>query len=178
MDITIATAGAAAEVIAPCGLMPARQTCSQRQNVPALRSNGVESNVSWTPSTMWTFNTGYSYSSTRVEAPGQPVDGMDALRSAPHSAVASISYDNRHILSASIEARYVSSRFEDDLNTIELDPFTVVGLRINREIGKRVTAHIKVDNLLDEDFEITRSRSGLAERGAPRWVTVGLQTRW
>jgi outer membrane cobalamin receptor len=74
--------------------------------------------------------------------------------------------------------RYVISRFEDDLNTIELDPFTVVGLRINREIGKRVTAHIKVDNLFDENFETMRARSGLAERGAPRWVTVGLRTRW
>jgi outer membrane cobalamin receptor len=106
------------------------------------------------------------------------VNGKDALRSAPHSAVASIAYDNPRILSASIETRYVSSRFEDDLNTIELDPFTVVGLRINREIGKRVTAHIKVDNLFDEKFETMRARSGLAERGAPRWVTVGLRTRW
>jgi outer membrane cobalamin receptor len=178
MDITIATAGTAPEVIAPCGLMPARQTCSQRQNVPALTSNGIESSASWTPSAMWTLNAGYSYSSTRVRAPGQPVNGKDALRSAPHSAVASIAYDNPRILSASIETRYVSSRFEDDLNTIELDPFTVVGLRINREIGKRVTAHIKVDNLFDEKFETMRARSGLAERGAPRWVTVGLRTRW
>jgi outer membrane receptor protein involved in Fe transport len=100
MDITIATAGTAPEVIAPCGLMPARQTCSQRQNVPALTSNGIESSASWTPSAMWTLNAGYSYSSTRVRAPGQPVNGKDALRSAPHSAFASIAFDNPSILSA------------------------------------------------------------------------------
>jgi outer membrane cobalamin receptor len=178
MDITIGTAGNTAEVIPPCGLMPVRQTCSQRQNVPALRSNGLESDLRWHLSTTWSFNAAYSYSSTRVKAPGQPVDGKQALRSAPHSAVAGITFDKPRWLSAAIEARYVSSRFEDDLNTIELDPFTVVGLRINREIGRRVTAHIKVDNLFDEKFEITRTRSGLAERGAPRWVTAGLRTTW
>jgi hypothetical protein len=53
-----------------------------------------------------------------------------------------------------------------------------VGLRINREVGRRITGYIKVDNLFDEKFEITRSRSGLAERGAPRWVTAGLRTTW
>ncbi|HEX6573883.1 MAG TPA: TonB-dependent receptor [Gemmatimonadaceae bacterium] len=178
MDITIATAGSNAEVIPPCGLMPARQTCSQRQNVAGLRSNGVESDLSWRPSPALAFNAGYSYSATRVRAPGQPADGKQALRSAPHSAVAGIVFENPRLFSASVEARYVSSRFEDDLNTIKLDAFTVVGLRVSREIAKRVSAHVKVENLLDEDFEIMRTRAGLAERGAPRWITAGVRTTW
>ena len=177
-DITIRTAGSTAEVIPPCGLMPARQTCSQRQNVPALRSNGLESDFSWRPNNAWRFNGGYTYNSTRVKAPGQPIDGLQALRSAPHSAMAGISFDNPRWFSASVEARHVSSRFEDDLNSIELAPFDVVGLRVNRELGSRVTAHLKVENLLDEKFDVTRTRAGLAELGAPRWVTVGVQTRW
>ena len=178
MDITIGTAGTSAEVIAPCGLMPARQTCSQRRNVDGLRSNGIESDLRWHPLAAWTFNAAYSYSATRVSAPDQPVDGMQALRSPAHTAVAGLSFDKPRWFSAAIETRYVGARFEDDLNTIELDPFTVVGLRLNREIGNRTTVYLKVDNLLDEEFDITRSRSGLAERGSPRWVTVGLRTRW
>lgn len=177
-DITVGTAGSKAEVIAPCGLMPARQTCSQRRNASALRSNGLETDFSFRPNDMWRLNGGYTYNATRVKAPGQPIDGLQALRSAPHSAMVGVSFDNPRWFSAAVEARHVSSRFEDDLNSIELAPFDVVGLRINRELGSRVTAHLKVDNLLDEKFEVTRSRAGLAERGAPRWATVGVQTRW
>jgi outer membrane receptor protein involved in Fe transport len=64
MDVTIGTAGAQAQVIAPCGLMPARQTCAQRQNVPALRSHGLESELEWQPNPTWEVNGGYAYSPT------------------------------------------------------------------------------------------------------------------
>jgi outer membrane cobalamin receptor len=178
MDITIGTAGNAPQVIEPCGLMPARQTCSQRENVHGLRSNGIESDARWHPLPSWSFNAAYSYSATRVSAPGQPADGKEALRSPSHTAVAGASFDKPHWFSLSAEARYVGRRFEDDLNTIELDPFTVVGLRLNRNIGSRTTAHLKHDNLLDKEFDTTRTRAGLAERGSPRWITVGLRTRW
>jgi outer membrane cobalamin receptor len=178
MDITIGTAGNAPQVIEPCGLMPARQTCSQRENVHGLRSNGIESDARWHPLPSWSFNAAYSYSATRVSAPGQPADGKEALRSPSHTAVAGASFDKPHWFSLSAEVRYVGRRFEDDLNTIELDPFTVVGLRLNRNIGSRTTAHIKLDNLLDKEFDTTRTRAGLAERGSPRWITVGLRTRW
>jgi len=178
MDITIATAGSQAQVISPCGLMPARQTCSQRQNVPGLESNGVETELSWQPFTAWTLGAGYSYSSTHTRAPGQPVDGKHALRSSPHSVVSSVAFDNPRWFSAAVEMRYVGKRFEDDLNTIELDDFYLVGLRANRTVGPRLTAMLKVENLLDEQFEISRTRAGLAEQGARRWVTLGLKTTW
>jgi outer membrane cobalamin receptor len=178
MDITIGMAGSTAQVIQPCGLMPARQTCSQRQNVDALKSNGLESELTWRLLPGWRMNAAYGYSSTRVRSPGKPADGKQAIRSPRHTASGSIEFDHPRWFNASIEGRYVSSRFEDDLNSIELSPFTVVGIRVNREIGSRVTAHLKVENLLNRDFEITRAASGLAERGAPRWVTIGLRTSW
>ena len=178
MDITVATAGTQAEVIAPCGLMPSGQTCSQRRNVRSLRSNGLEADLSWNPSKTWRFEGGYSYSNTRVSAPGQPIDELQALRSAPHAAVASVSFDRPRWISASVEGRYVSSRFEDDLNSIKLDEFYLVGLRFNRAFGSRVTAHLKLENLLDEEYEVSRARSGLAEIGPGRWITAGLRTTW
>jgi len=178
MDITIGTAGSQPQAIAPCGLMPAGQTCLQRQNVSSLRSNGLESDVTWRLSPIWRLAAGYSYNSTRVKAPGQPADGKRAIRAAQHSAVSTIAFDRPRWLTASLEARYVGPRFEDDLNEIELDGFYLVGLRVNRELGERVGAYLKIENLLDEEFEITRARSGLAEVGARRWVTLGLRTAW
>jgi outer membrane receptor protein involved in Fe transport len=103
---------------------------------------------------------------------------MKAIRSAGQAATAGISFDKPQWFSAAVEARYAGARFDDDLNTIKLDPFTVVGLRVNREFGNRVTAHLKVENLFDRKFDVSRTKSGLIELGAPRWVTAGLSTRW
>ena len=178
MDVTIGTAGTAATQIAPCGLMPARQTCGQRRNVPGLLSSGVESELEWRPTTTWGFTGGYAFSPTRIIAPGQPADGKSAIRSARHTVTTSISFDSPRWVSAALEGRHVGERYDDDLNEVQLDGFWLVGLRVNRAIGRGLTAHVKVENLLNEDFEIARTRAGLADMGAPRWITAGIRAAW
>ncbi len=178
MDITIGTAGDQPQLIVPCGTMPARQTCSQRQNVSGLRSSGIEMETEWRPSNMWGVGAGYSFSPTRVIAPGEPVDGKEAIRAARHTVTSSIAWNRPRWFTAAVEGRYVGSRFDDDVNSVELDEFYLLGLRFNRELGRGVTAHLKIDNLLDEEFEVARTRAGLADMGAPRWVTAGLRATW
>ena len=177
MDVTIATAGAQAQVIAPCGLMPARQTCGQRQNVPGLTSNGIETELSWQPGVSWDFNAGYAFSPTKIHAPGQPVDGMQAIRSARHMITGGVAYSPRWV-TIGVDGKYVGPRFDDDLNTIELADFYLIGLRVNKPLTQTLTAYLKVENLLDEKFEVSRTRAGLADMGAPRWVAAGLRATW
>jgi outer membrane cobalamin receptor len=178
MDVTIGTAGAQPEPIAPCGVMPANQTCSQRQNLPVLRSNGIESEMEWQPNATWVLSAGYAFSPTRVMAEGHPVDGKQAIRSARHMVTSSILFSSARWASIAIDARYVGSRFDDDLNTVELDPTTLIGLRVNRPIGRGITVYVKIDNLLDEEFEVARTRAGLADMGPPRWITAGMRAQW
>ena len=178
MDVTVGTAGSTAEVIAPCGLMPAKQTCGQRRNVPGLLSTGIESEVEWHPSMMWTVGGGYAFTPTRVIAPGQPVDGNRAIRSARHTVNTSVAFDAPRWLSVAVEGRHVGPRYDDDLNDVQLDGFWLVNVRLNRAIGHGLTAHLKVENLLDEDFVIARTRAGLADMGAPRWITAGVRAAW
>jgi outer membrane cobalamin receptor len=178
MDVTVATAGAQPTPIPPCGTVPARQACGQRQNVDGLQSNGVEAELDWRPSALWTLDAGYSYSPTRVSAPGKPQDGKWAIRSARHAISTSVGFDHPRWLGAAIEGRYVGSRFDNDLNTIELAEFYLVGLRLNRALGRGMTAQFKIENLLNEAFETTRTSAGIAEMGAPRWVTAGIRAAW
>jgi outer membrane receptor protein involved in Fe transport len=178
MDVTVGTAGAQATVIEPCGLMPARQTCGQRRNVSGLRSHGVETELDWRPSVTWGVGAGYSFTPTRVITPGQPVDGLQAIRAARHTVTTNVTHDLPRWVSTALEARYVGSRFDDDLNTVELAEFYLVGLRFNRVIGRGMTAHLKIENLFNEEFEVARTRAGLADMGAPRWVTAGLRATW
>ena len=178
MDVTVGTAGSTAEVIAPCGLMPAKQTCGQRRNVPGLLSTGIESELEWHPSAMWTFGSGYAFTPTRVIAPGQPADGKKAIRAARHTVNTSVAFDAPRWLSVAVEGRHVGPRYDDDLNEVQLDGFWLVNVRVNRAIGHGLTAHLKVENLLNEEFEIARTRAGLADMGAPRWITAGVRATW
>ena len=178
MDVTIGTAGATAQVIDPCGLMPAKQTCSQRRNVPGLLSSGVEAELEWHPATMWTLGGGYAFSPTRVIAPGQPVDGNRAIRAARHTVTSNVSFDAPRWASVSVEARHIGARFDDDLNEVQLDAFWLIGLRVNRAITRGLTAHLKVENLLDKEFQVARTRSGFPDMGAPRWITAGIRATW
>jgi hypothetical protein len=41
-----------------------------------------------------------------------------------------------------------------------------------------VTAYVRVENALNKEFEVARTRAGLADLGAPRWVTAGVRTSW
>jgi outer membrane cobalamin receptor len=177
MDVTLGTAGAQPEVIAPCGLMPARQTCGQRQNVPGLNSKGIETELSWQPSVSWDLNAGYAFSPTKIHAPGQPVDGMQAIRSARHVITTGVAYSPRWV-TVGVDGKYVGPRFDDDLNTVELADFYLIGLRVNRPLTQTLTAYLKVENLLDEKFEVARTRAGLADMGAPRWIAAGLRAAW
>ena len=178
MDVTVGTAGTQAQVIAPCGSMPARQTCAQRRNVPGLLSTGVESQLEWHPSAMWTVGGGYAFSPTKVIAPGQPVDGNRAIRAALHTVTTSVAFDAPRWVSVAVEGRHVGPRYDDDLNKVQLDGFWLVGARVNRAIGYGLTTYLKVDNLLDEKFEIARTSAGLADMGAPRWITAGVRAAW
>ena len=177
MDVTIGMAGDAAEVIAPCGLMPARQTCGQRQNLPGLRSRGIETELTWQPNVTWDVTTGYAFTPTKVSAPNHPADGMQAIRSPRHMINAGLTYSPRWI-TIGLDGKYVGTRFDDDQNTLELPEVYLVGLRVNREITRGFTGYLKVENLLNEDFDITRSRNGTSERGAPRWITAGIRASW
>jgi vitamin B12 transporter len=158
--------------------MPAKQTCGQRRNVPGLLSSGVDSEVEWQATDMWKFGGGYAFSPTRVIAPGQPVDGNWAIRAARHTVTSTISFDAPRWASASLEARHIGARFDDDLNDVQLDAFWLIGFRVNRAIGRGLTAHVKVENLLDKEFEVARTRAGLADMGAPRWITAGVRAAW
>ncbi len=178
LDVTIGTAGSTSQVIQPCGTMPARQTCAQRRNVEQLVSKGLETDVEVLAASGVSINGGYTYTPARIVAPRHPANGKQAIRSARHMANGAFSIDVPRWMMATLDARYVGKRFDDDVNTIDLAPVTLVGLRINRQLTRQVAAHIKLENLLNEEFEITRTSSGLADMGAPRWITVGLRATW
>ena len=146
--------------------MPVGQTCSQRQNLPRLRSHGIETELTWNPFTQWTLGAGYAWSQLAVSAPGG--QRRQAARFVPQRIPQPPMWDStgRDCSPRPLKPATVGPRFEDDLNTIELDAIYLVGLRVNRALGSRAAVHLKVENLLDEKFEITRSRRVIGRKWA------------
>jgi iron complex outermembrane receptor protein len=85
------------------------------------------------------------------------------------------SYFNPSAFDASLAGRWVGRRFDDDGNTLQLDAFFVLDARIGREIRRGLDAFIAVENLLDEQYEVTRAASGLVRVGTPRFIQAGVR---
>ena len=99
------------------------------------------------PSPTWNFGGGVRVQpdpGDRARAPGGRQVGDP--RGATHDT-ATAGFDSPRWVSAGIEARHVGARFDDDLNEVKLDGFYLVGVRVNRAIGRGLTAHVKVENL-------------------------------
>lgn len=178
IDFTVGTATTNGQVVGPCGPLNASQVCRQRRNIGSLRTVGLETELDWQPSRTVSLSLSYTYNPTRVTADGQPVDGNEARGAIRHGVAGALSAAVPHLGTIAIDARHVSSRWDDDRNSIDLAPFTVVGMRVSRDITRSVGGYVRIENVTNARYEVTRDTRGLAELGAPRWVTAGLRARW
>lgn len=178
-DITLAEAGGTGRNIQPCGFVPAGGVCRQRANLESFRSTGLELELELRPHADWTLATSWLYNPTEIlEAPNQPqLEGKEGRAAARNAWSMRASYSNPAVIEASLAGRWVGRRFDDDANTLELDPFFVLEARIGREVRPGLTAFIAAENLLDEQYEVTRAASGLVRIGTPRYIHAGLQLK-
>ncbi|MGH9382716.1 MAG: TonB-dependent receptor [Vicinamibacterales bacterium] len=179
VTITVADAGSVGREIQPCGFVAAGGTCRQRQNLGRLRSRGIDSELEYRPKDEWILSAGYEFVQSTVLAAPQPALVGKANRHTPeHQLVLGASYDDPRFISVSALARYVSSRFDDDLNTLPIAGFMTADLRISRALLPRADVFVSIQNLFNRTYEITRSEDGTVGIGAPRLVNAGLRWRF
>jgi outer membrane receptor protein involved in Fe transport len=178
VEFTVGTSSSAGQVIAPCGPLANNAVCRQRRNVGTLQSRGAEVELQWRPSRAWVIGSSYSYNPTEIISPGEPVDGKSPRGAVRNALTGTVTWSVPRVADFHVEARWVDARFDDDRNTIRLDPFTVLGMSISHPISPRLTAYVRAENLLDELYEVTRGTNGLAEVGGPRWIMAGVRGRW
>jgi outer membrane cobalamin receptor len=179
-QVTIEEAGPTGRPIAPCGFVPAGGVCRQRRNLDAARARGVETEVDLRPHPSWRFSASHLYDQTEVvSAPEQPDVEGKWIRQAPRHQLAAVGeYDAPERFDLTVRGRYVGKRFDDDLNTLEVDDFFVADLRIGRRLSERLHAHVSVGNLLDTTAEVSRATNGLVRADTPRLVQVGLDAQF
>lgn len=180
LEVTVSPAGATGRTISPCGFVPAGGACRQRKNIDEFRTDGVEAELEARPHRYWSVRGSYLWNPTKItEASEHPVlVGKVARGAARQQFTAILAYDNPAIIGIGVTTRFVGSRFDDDLSTLELDRFHVTDVRVNRQVTRRSSLFLTVENLFDKEYDVRRATSGLVRIGGPRFIDGGVRYQW
>lgn len=177
-NITRGVAGNMPEVIPPCGLIDAGDTCRELANVGEMEATGVELETEYRPSEKWSFFLSYLYNDTEVtEAPDNPQIVGKQIRQAPKNSFTARIRNGSRWFDTTLQGRYVGDRYEDDLNSLAVDEFFVLDATFSRDIGASGQVFLSIENLLDEEYEIRVDNNGFTEIGRPRFVNLGFRYR-
>ena len=153
------------------GFVAAGGAYRQRQNLDAIRSNGVELDARASLGD-WRLSASFAYSDVKVRASGVAA-GLDGLRPAQVP---------RHLASAtlgwrwlSLSGRYVSAQFEDDSNFRILRRATTLDAAANFPLGHRLSLTLRGENLTNAQVDAAVSGLGIVERATPRTLWVGFK---
>ncbi|MEH6661043.1 MAG: TonB-dependent receptor [Parasphingorhabdus sp.] len=164
------------------GFVAADGTYSQRQNLDAIKSRGVEFDAAFDLGELvdgLTVRAAYAFVDAEVDGSGDAaaVDGFRPAQVPRHNASGSIHWEKDNGTGASLSARYVGQQYEDDVNILSLaDAFTIDG-RMALAVNDRLLVEARVENLLDARVEAAVSSNGIIERAFPRTFWVGLRAK-
>jgi len=177
-NMTRGIAGDTPEVIEPCGLIDAGETCRELDNVGEMEARGLELDLQYDPNENWSFFLSYLFNDTQVtSAPDNPQIIGNQIRQAAKNAFTARVRNSNHWVQTSLTGRYVGDRYEDDLNTLPVDDFFLLDLRISRQVSNTMEVFLSFDNLLDTEYETRTFTNGDIEIGRPRFVGLGFHYR-
>ena len=150
----------------------------QRQNLGHLRVRGIESEIDLQPGPRWSLAGAYVFEEALVkEFTVQPEIVGKLIPQVPrHRGSLTIGHNSPRLLNTSLQVRYESLRFDDDLNQSKLAGFWVVDVSGFRSLPKFGEVYFGFQNILNRDYSVQASPVPL--RGLPLMVTAGLRFRF
>lgn len=164
------------------GFVAADGSYSQRQNLDAIESRGIEIDAEFDLGELadgLSVRAAYAFIDAEVDGSGDAaaVDGFRPAQVPRHNASGSIRWETANGSGASLSARYVGQQYEDDVNILSLaDAFTIDG-RMALAVTDRLLVETRVENLLDARVEAAVNSNGIIERAFPRTFWVGLRAK-
>ncbi|MCX7358078.1 MAG: TonB-dependent receptor [Alphaproteobacteria bacterium] len=169
------TLGAGPGTFPPGVFVPTGGAYRERQNAGAINAAGVEAEAhgEWNERVGWRVALNY----TDAEFGSGPLAGLRPAQSPEWSASAGVEWRPLDATTLSAALIYETARFEDDLNSRELDAAATLDLRAEQRLRAGVSVYAALDNALDADVETAETGDGIESFGPPRGFRVGLVLR-
>lgn len=146
---------------------------NQRQNLDAVVAKGAELTANVALGNV-SLSASYAYTHSRVDAPGQPADGLSPVQSPRHNASATLAWSSEKGANLSATVHYVGKQYEDDLHQNALPDALTVDAFAQLPVTKGISLVGRVENLFDARV-VTRNSGGNIDLGTPRILWVGLR---
>lgn len=160
------------------GFLPAGGAFRERRNAGAIDATGLEVSASWQATDRLSLRAALAAVDAEVNG-GTALPALTGKRpaqTAEATATGGLSWSFGDAWRADLALRHESARFEDDLNSRKLDPYTVIDVNVSRAFGP-VELTLAADNLADERVETGLGGDGVATLTPGRTVRVGLVWR-
>jgi outer membrane receptor protein involved in Fe transport len=161
------------------GFVPAGGVLRQRANIDRTRIDGFEVNGEVDVHTNWTLIGRYQYSDAEIT---RFADNPDLIGNRPVQTPRHVIYGAaRHTIWKgwlTLEARYSSGQFDDDLNERRLDDIFTVNASLGFRLTDKITLTGAVENLFDAEVISAVTTSGLETIAQRRFWRVGLEAQF
>jgi len=145
----------------------------ERENLGRTRSLGAELDSVLHLTQSVEFSTGYQFVHAYV-ADSPTLRGNLVPEVPKHQLTWEARYWNPSRLMLSVEGRYSSSQWDDDLNTLFLGRYYVMDLFAGRQLARGLVAYVAVENFLNQRYAFQISPP-VQELGAPILGRVGIR---
>lgn len=170
------TTGEGPGVVGPCGFVPEGGVCRQRQNLGAAYVGGLDAKLERRISENLSLSAEYLLSLSSMHDPGDSPDLKEKeLAQLPrhHGNVMLKFSDQKH--NFFLQGRIVGRQYEDDLNSLSLDPFIAFNLFLSRQLTKGTEIFMSAENILGTPYEVGTSKDGVKTLGTPSLFLAGFK---
>jgi len=145
----------------------------ERRNVDAIEAQGIELTGSAKVGA-FSLSGSYTYSFSKVRAPGTTLDRLDPAQSPRHAASATLGWAPVEGARIATTLRYIGRQYEDDLNVDTLRDALTLDAFARVPLGHGVAVIGRAENIFDATI-VTRNAGGSLDLGAPRTLWIGVE---
>lgn len=179
VNVTIGAGPGVIPALPRAGFVPAGGVLRQRQNAGVIEALGLELTAEYRFNDVTLVG---ALSATDAELDGgaaaPQLTGLRPAQAPVVSATAGVDWRATNRLTISVRGRYESRRFDDDLNSRELDAAVTADARADWRLRDGLVLYAAVENLFDEDVEVSETADGVAGFGPPRTLRAGVSLSW
>jgi outer membrane receptor protein involved in Fe transport len=169
------------DIVNPVTNVTIDATTRKRENLGRTRSIGAELDASIHMSDFIQFSAGYQYTHATVVDSVSTLIGLNVPEVPRHSLTWEARYWNPARVMLSVQGRYSSLQYDDDLNTLPLHQYFVLDFFAGRTLRRELVAYVAAENLLNQRYDVTLAppiapgAQPLRNLGPPILARIGLR---